>query len=109
MFRISLNRVHDKIKIQQGNESLILRVDADPMKIAADMRKAAEKLQNSETMPEDERNQAIKELAEAVFGAEQAYSLFDLYNHDSTCVMAVMSKYIERLTKLVTQAQKRQK
>ena len=38
--------------------------------------------------------------------AEQADELFKLYNNDASCVMAVLSKYVERLTKLITKAQK---
>lgn len=105
MFKISLNRVHDKIKVQEGNETLVLRVDADPMKIAADMRTAALKLQNPEELTEEERAGATWELAHAVFG-EQADDLYKLYNNDDSCVMAVLSKYVERLTKIITKAQK---
>ena len=106
MFKISLNRVHDKIKVQEGNEALTLRVDADPMKIAADMRNAALKLQNADELTEDERNKATVELSGAIFGMEQSNQLFALYNGDASCVMAVLSKYVERLTKIITKAQK---
>lgn len=105
MFKISLNRVHDKIKVQEGNEALTLRVDADPMTIAAKMRTAALKLQNAEELTEEERTAATRELAHSIFG-EQADELFKLYNNDDSCVMAVLSKYVERLTKIITKAQK---
>lgn len=105
MFKISLNRVHDKIKVQEGNETLVLRVDADPMKIAADMRIAALKLQSVEELTTEERTAATWELAHAVFG-EQADDIYKLYNNDDSCVMAVLSKYVERLTKIITKAQK---
>lgn len=107
MFSISLNRVHDKIKIKEGNETLVLRVDADPMKIAGDMRNAAVKLQDAENMTPEERDQATADLAIAIFGNEQAYELKQFYNNDFSCVMAVLSQYIERLTKIITKAQKR--
>lgn len=106
MFKISLNRVHDKIKVQEGNEALTLRVDADPMTIAAKMRTAALKLQNADEMTEEERNKATIEMSDAIFGMEQSNQLFALYNGDASCVMAVLSKYVERLTKIITKAQK---
>ena len=35
MYKISLNRIHDRVRITEGDEHLDLRVDADPMRMVA--------------------------------------------------------------------------
>ena len=44
MFKITLNRIHDKVRITEGDEHLELRVDGDPMRMVAGLNEAQRRL-----------------------------------------------------------------
>lgn len=113
-YEISLNRVHDTIKIKENGETLTLTVNADPMRIVAGLNKAQEKLtalvnakEGDEPTPE-----AMKDCAEyfaaVIFGAEQARALMAFYANDAACVINVCGQYFrERLAGKISAVQKK--
>ena len=108
-FNISLHRVHDKVRITEGGESLELHVDADPMRMVAGLSQAQKMLQalTSDSTEEESLN-AAKYFAQVIFGKEQADNLVGFYHNDAGCVINVCGRYFEkRLSKLIMAAQKK--
>lgn len=111
MYSLSLNRVHDTVRIREGRESLRLVVDGDPMRMVAGLNQAQKMLVliNDETSDEDKRKTA-EYFATVIFGKEQAAQLMSFYRDDALCVVNVCGTYFrDRLNKLITKAQKRSK
>ena len=110
-FKISLHRVHDKVKITEGGEALSLYVDADPMRVVAGLSQAQKMLQAlTEESTDEERDNAARYFAQVIFGKEQAEQLMAFYHNDAACVINVCGQYFEkRLGKIITNAQKRSK
>lgn len=109
MFKLSVNRVHDRVKITEGGETLLLRVDADPMRMVAGLSQAQKSLQSisKDSTDEDQLN-AAKHFATVIFGDEQADKLLEFYRQDAACVINVCAQYFERrLGKLISKAQKK--
>ena len=109
MFSISLNRIHDTLKITEGGETLILRVDGDAQRMVAGLLNVRER---SMKLTQDGGDESLDELAryfaETIFGKEQADKLFEFYRGNAGCVFAICSQYFsERLNKLITKAQKK--
>ncbi|MBO5917358.1 MAG: hypothetical protein J6Q14_01155 [Oscillospiraceae bacterium] len=111
MFTLSLNRVHDRIRIVEGDERLELRVDGDPMRMVAGLNEAQKRLRGlTEGSPEEEQRSAAQYFAAVMFGEEQARALMEFYHDDAACVINVCGRYFsERLAKLIARAQKRAK
>lgn len=111
MFKISLHRVHDTVKISEGSESVLLHVDADPMRMVAGLSQAQKMLQSitSESTDEDSLK-AVQYFATVIFGKDQAENLLAFYHNDASCIINVCGQYFEkRLSKLITKAQKKTK
>ena len=111
MFKMSLNRVHDRVKICEGDDSLILRVDADAGRLVAGISEAVEGLQtlNDKSTDEDTRK-AAQYFAGVIFGDNQAEKLIDFYHGDGLCVINLCAKYMTgRLNKLIAKVQKKSK
>lgn len=111
MFHITLNRIHDKIRITEGDEALTLAVEGDAMRMVAGLSQAQKQLQSlNNNSTEDEANGAALYFAAVIFGKEQAEKLLEFYRGDAGCVINVCGKYFEqRLGKLITKAQKKTK
>ena len=109
MFEISLNRIHDKVKIKEGDESLVLKVDADPLRMVAGCMQAQKVLQAiDDNSSEEQRRNAAMYFAEVIFGPKQAEELRDFYHNDTACLINVCGKYFsERLSKLIDKAQRK--
>ena len=108
MFHMSLNRIHDTVKITEGQDSLVLTVNCDPNRLVAGLNQAQKLLSavNDETK-EEEIQKAAEYFAGVVFGAEQAKELLEFYRNDAGCVINVCGQYFaERLKKLIIKAQK---
>ena len=109
-YAISLGRVHDRIIVREQNESLTLRVDADPHDLVKIMKRTEYDLR-SLRKSEDIKKEAetiSKKMCLTIFGEDQTQKLFDLYNGDGLCVLNVCSKYFtDRLGRLITKAQRR--
>jgi hypothetical protein len=111
MFKISLNRIHDTIRIREGNDALNLSVDADAMRMVAGLNKARNLLQSiTEETTEEQRNEAARYFAAVIFGDEQAGKLMDFYRGDAGCVINVCGQYFaKRLSAMIAKAQKKLK
>lgn len=111
MFNISLNRVHDSVRISEGEEHLTLHVDGDAMRMVAALTEAQRTLKGlTEDSTEKERMDAAMAFAVAIFGPTQAWELAHFYHDDPACVISVCGKYFsQRLAKLIEKAQKRAK
>lgn len=109
MFHISLNRVHDTVKINEGDDSMILKVDGDPMRMVAGLSAAQKKLQAlTKDSTDEESLEAALFFASVIFGKEQAEKLVAFYHEDAGCVISVCGQYFsERLSKLIVRLQKR--
>ena len=111
MFNLSMNRVHDTVKINEGAESLILKVDADPMRMVAGLSKTQEMMKalNADSTDEELESAALY-YASVIFGKEQAEKLADFYHRDAGCVIGICGKYFTgRLSALIVKAQKKNK
>lgn len=111
MFTLSLNRVHDRVRIVEGGEQLDLRVDADPMRMVAGLNEAQRRLRElTEESTEDDKGNAALYFAGVMFGEEQARTLMDFYHNDPACVINVCGRYFSaRLAKLIEKAQRKAK
>lgn len=111
MYKISLNRIHDRVRITEGDERLDLRVDADPMRVVAGLNEAQRRLKIiTDESTVGERNNSAVYFAGVIFGAEQAAQLMDFYHDDAACVINVCGRYFsDRLSKLIEKAQRRAK
>ena len=111
MFKLTLGRIHDKIRISEGGESLILRVDDDPMRLAVGIISAQKRLEALGDKPtEEDEIAAVRNFAEIIWGKEQTDKLFAFYRDDTHCVINVASKYfVDRLAAKITKAQKKTK
>ena len=106
---LTLGRVYDTVKIKEGGETLILHVNSAPERIVVGLSQAQKRLVTiTKETTDQEREDIARFFAGVIFGAEQTQKLFDFYYGDSSCVVAVCGKYFaERLSKLVTKAQKK--
>ena len=108
-YTMSLNRVHDPLRIKEGNESIILYVNADPRRIVAGLNGVQARLQSiKEDTPEEERLEDAMNFAGVIFGEDQAKKLAEFYHDDYGCIISVCSRYFNnRLASLITKAQKK--
>ena len=108
-YEISLNRVHDRFAVKEGNERLEIRVDSDPRMLVTKIRNANEKiLEVQKNGSEENREQAARTFSEAMFGKEQTDRLLAFYNGDYSCMMTICGLYFEkRLSAKITKAQKK--
>ena len=109
MYKLSLNRVHDRVRITEGDERIELRVDADPMRMVVGLNEAQRRLK---TITDDttvgERDDIALYFAGVIFGESQADTLWNFYHRDAACVINVCGRYFsDRLAKLIEKAQRR--
>ena len=111
MYKLSLNRVHDKVRINEGDEHLLLKVDADPVRMVAGILQAQKILQAiDDNSTEEQRHDAAEFFCGCIFGKEQTAQIFDFYHDDTGCVINVCGRYFaERLSKLIDKAQRKAK
>ena len=108
-YTLSLNRVHDSIRVKEGNDTLDLTVDADPMRMVAALNKAQKILKgvNDNSNEEDIKSAALM-FASAIFGDRQAYQIMEFYHDDAGCVINLCGRYFaDRLSGIITKVQKR--
>lgn len=114
MFRkntLTLGRVYDTIKINEGGETLTLHVNSDPARIVVGLAQAQKRLVTiTEETTDEEREAIARFFSGVIFGEEQTQKLFDFYYGESSCVVAVCGQYFsKRLSKLISKAQKKTK
>lgn len=110
-YEMTLNRVHDRVTIREGGESLTLTVNGDAMRMVAGLNRAQAKMTAiNENTPDDEVIEVAKYFATVIFGVEQAAQLLDFYANDPGCVISVCGQYFkDRLAGKITEVQKRAK
>lgn len=110
MFSITTNRVRDAVKVTEGTESMILRVDFDPMAFVRVLETAKAKLAAVRYAQDDSAPQVVqaaRDFAAAIFGGEQAGRLLDFYGGHGAPVISICSQYLRgRLAKKVIRAQR---
>ena len=108
---LSLGRIYDTVIVKENGQKMILHVNADPNRLVIGLTHAQKQLAaiNNDTTQED-REKAALYFAGVIFGDEQAKKLLDYYRGDSSCVIGICGKYFaDRLSKMITRAQKKQK
>ena len=106
---LTLNRVHDRVAIKEGDERLELRVDADPMRMVAGLTEAQRRLKTvTEDMGDEEKTGIAQYFAGVIFGTDQAAKLLDFYHGDAACVIMICGQYFSgRLANLIDKAQRK--
>jgi len=110
----TLNRVHDRITVREGNDTIELVVDNDANTIVSSLTQAQKALAgiNGEST-EEEKHSAEMLFASAIFGAEQAQKLLEFYQGNHDCVIALCGMYFgdgkNGLAKKITKVQKRRR
>lgn len=101
--------VFDRIRFRNIDKTLTLSVKgaASPMIIALKM--AQERLSAlTDDSTDEDRLDAAKAFAKAIFGDSQAEQLLEFYNNDALTVISVCGQYFSnRLGKKITKAQER--
>ena len=109
-FRREINPypVSDKVTFRNVGKTLTLTVRADASSLVVALKRANDKLTGmTDDTPDKERADAARALASAIFGQEQGDSLCRFYG-DPVAVVAACGLYFkDRLSKLITKAQKR--
>ena len=110
-YEMTLNRVHDTLRIREGDETLTLTVNGDAMRMVAGLNKAQKKMVAlKEDTPEEEVKETATYFAAVIFGQEQAQKLMEFYADDPSCVINVCGQYFrERLAHKIAQVQKKMK
>lgn len=110
MFKLSLNRVHDTVRVTEGPDRLDLRVDGDAGRMIAGLTQAQKRLQAAMDQGDDGQRDAAMYFAGVIFGADQAAALMEFYRGDAGCVIGICGRYFSaRLSKLIEKAQKKAK
>jgi hypothetical protein len=112
-YELTLNRVHDTIRINENGETLDLTVNGDPMRMVAGLNAAQKKLvelaDNKDASPEA-MHEAAEFFAAVIFGKEQTEKLFAFYADDPGCVITACGTYFkERLANKIAAQQKKMK
>jgi len=110
-YEMTLNRVHDRVRVNEGDERLELTVDADPMRLVAGLNRAQAMLKaiDAESGEEKQREAALY-FAGVIFGETQARELLEFYRGDAACAINLCGRYFtERLGGLIERAQRKMK
>jgi hypothetical protein len=110
-YTMSLNRVHDTLRVREGTEDIVLYVNQDPRRLVAGLNGAQARLKSiDENTTEEEKLKIAKMFSSVLFGDEQTEKLSEFYHNDPGCIISVCGKYFsDRLAKLITKAQKKLK
>lgn len=108
-YEMTLNRVHDTVRIKEDGETLVLTVNGDSLRMVAGLNKAQEKMKAlTEESTDDEVREAAEYFAAVLFGREQAEKLMAFYADDAGCVISACGKYFrERLADKIARQQKK--
>lgn len=108
-YKLTLNRVRDKLKVVESGEELLLTVDADAARLVAGLTKAQNYMKSlTNDSAEEEKTEAARLFSEAIFGKAQTDKLLAFYGGDPLCVIDICGRYFsERLSDKITKAQKK--
>ena len=98
--------VHDKVAFRAGDRKITLRVDREGREIVMALQHAQEVMhQLTEESTEEEIAMCARVYAEAIFGAEQADQLMELYNNPVSVVNVCGQYFTRYLSKKITKSQ----
>lgn len=108
-YEMTMNRVHDKVTVREGDEHITLVVNGDAMRMVAGLNKAQQKMKE---LDENSSDEAVKDAAEyfaaVIFGKDQAEKLMEFYADDPGCVITVCGQYFKaRLAAKIAKVQKK--
>ena len=110
-YEMTMNRVHDKVTVREGDEHITLVVNGDAMRMVAGLNKAQQKMKE---LDENSSDEAVKDAAEyfaaVIFGKDQAEKLMEFYADDPGSVISVCGQYFkDRLAGRISKVQKKMK
>lgn len=108
-YTMTLNRVHDTVRIKEGKESLTLRVDADSMKMVAGISAVQNELKSiTDNTPAEESFRIAKDFARVIFGEDGCGKLCEFYRDDAGCIIGLCAQYFsKRLKNLIAKTQRK--
>lgn len=107
-YKLTLNRVYDKVRIIENDQKLILTVNTDAMRLVAGLMEVQKDMAKYGEMDEQQKMDIARRFAGVIFGDEQTKQLEDFYHGDAGCIVSVCGKYFsERLNKRIIKAQKK--
>ena len=110
MFRISTNRVHDKVRVTEGTRTLDLFVDIDPYTFVPELKAAQDRLAAVEAATDDTIPQVLQAatgFAAAIFGRQQAGKLLAFYGNHAAPAISICTRYLtRRLVNKIKRAQR---
>lgn len=100
--------VHDRVVFRNIDKAMEMKVKADASLLVVNLNKARKRISAlTDDTPEEDKKEAAVFFAEAMFGHEQAVKMLDFYDNDPLAVIMACGKYFqERLSKIITKAQK---
>lgn len=110
LFRKEINPypVSDKITFRNVDKTLTLTVRSSASSLVTGLKQANDKLTGmTDDTPEEDRAEAARLFASAIFGKEQGDALCRFYEDPMAVVSACGLYFSERLGKKITKAQKR--
>lgn len=101
--------VSDKAVFVNVDKRLVLYVRSDAAPLMVNLRKAQDKLSSVKPgSTDEERVEAARFFAEAIFGKDQAEKLMQFYEGEPVAVISACGQYFSRqLGKKITEAQKK--
>lgn len=108
-YEMTMNRVHDKVTVREGDEHITLVVNGDAMRMVAGLNKAQQKMKElDENSPDEAVKDAAEYFAAVIFGKDQAAQLMEFYADDPGCVITVCGQYFKaRLAAKIEKVQKK--
>lgn len=106
---ITLHRVHDRVLVKEGEQTLQLSVDIDPFRVTAALNQAQKRIAalTADSAPE-ELAQAAMLFAGAIFGQEQAERLLAFYGGDAASAINACGLYFKNhLRRKIDKAQRK--
>ena len=100
--------VTDKAVFRNGDKTLTLHVKADASALVLGLKRANDKLaQVKDDSTDDEKRDAARLFAAAIFGTEQADRLMEFYEEPLTVITVCGMYFKDQLAAKITKAQKR--
>ena len=100
MFTVTLNHVRDRVRLREGRERLILRVDAAPEALIRGINRAHGIFERAEDKrDEDVLREAGWHMAAAIFGDRQAQDILSFYADDGAAALEMCSAYFQKRLK----------
>ena len=110
MFKREINpfQVSDKVTFRNVDKTITLYVRSSAASLVVNLKKAQDRLKGlTDETPEEERIEAARYFAQAVFGEKQADQLVEFYGEPLAVLSAVGMYFDKQLRQKITKAQKK--